>query len=62
MPAREAAFRNLVLNQRAEASSPFIMSAQWPACAGAPLVLTGRDVFAGLDLSEGRILLNADAG
>jgi phage terminase large subunit-like protein len=65
MPAREAAFRNLVLNQRVEASSPFIMPAQWKACAGAPLDLTGRDVFAGLDLSETRdltalVLIGAD--
>jgi phage terminase large subunit-like protein len=51
MPAREASFRNLVLNQRIEASSPFVMPAQWQACAGAPVDLTGRDVFAGLDLS-----------
>jgi len=41
-----------MLNQRVEASSPFIAAAQWQACAGAPLDLTGRDVFAGLDLSE----------
>ena len=52
MPSRAAAYRRLVLNQRIEASSPFIMPAQWQACAGAPLDLTGRDVFAGLDLSE----------
>src|SRR5215471_1761978 len=37
MPAREAAYRNLVLNQRVEASSPFVTSAQWKACAGEPL-------------------------
>ena len=52
MPSREAAYRRLVLNQRVEASSPFVMPAQWQACAGAPIDLTGRDVFAGLDLSE----------
>jgi phage terminase large subunit-like protein len=52
MPAREAAaFRRLVLNMRGEASSPFAMPAQWQACAGAPMDLKGRDVFAGLDLS-----------
>src|SRR5215831_5595116 len=45
MPAREAAYRNLVLNQRVEASSPFIAAQAWQACAGAPLDLTGRDVF-----------------
>jgi phage terminase large subunit-like protein len=51
MPAREAAFRRLVLNQRIEASSPFITPQQWSACSGQPLDLRGRDVFAGLDLS-----------
>ena len=35
MPAREAAFRNLVLNQRVEAEDPFLAAAQWKACAGA---------------------------
>src|SRR5215831_7527563 len=65
MPAREAAYRNLVLNQRVEASSPFIMPQQWQACAGAPLDLTGRDVFAGLDLSATQdltalVLIGAD--
>jgi phage terminase large subunit-like protein len=52
MPAREA----LVLNQRVEASSPFVTPVQWKACAGEPLDLRGRDVFAGLDLSETRDL------
>jgi len=56
MPAREAAYRNLVLNQRVEASSPFVTPQQWKACAGEPLDLRGRDVFAGLDLSETRDL------
>src|SRR5262249_56651466 len=56
MAAREAAYRNLVLNQRVEASSPFVTPAQWKACAGEPLDLRGRDIFAGLDLSETRDL------
>ena len=56
MPALEAAYRNLILNQRIEASSPFVTPAQWKACAGEPLDLRGRDVFAGLDLSETRDL------
>jgi phage terminase large subunit-like protein len=51
MPAREAAFRNAVLNQRVEASSPFVMPAAWSACGGQPQDLRGRDVFGGLDLS-----------
>jgi len=56
MPSREAAYRNLILNQRIEASSPFVTPAQWRACNGQPLDLRGRDVFAGLDLSETRDL------
>jgi phage terminase large subunit-like protein len=52
MPAREAAFRNLVLNQRVEAEEPFLAAAQWTACAGAPADLEGREVYGGLDLSE----------
>jgi phage terminase large subunit-like protein len=56
MPSREAAYRRLVLNQRVEASSPFVMPAAWKACSGASVDLRGRDVFAGLDLSETRDL------
>jgi len=41
---------------RSEASSPFVTPQQWKACAGEPLDLRGRDVFAGLDLSETRDL------
>ena len=56
MPAREPAYRNLILNMRVEASAPFVTPALWQACSGAPLDLTGRDVVAGLDLSETRDL------
>lgn len=52
MPAREAQYRNLVLNQRVEISSPFISPAAWKACDGIPMDLADRDVVAGLDLSE----------
>lgn len=52
MPAREAAYRNLVLNQRVNASTPFITRSVWEACAGE----VDREAFAGsawigLDLS-----------
>ena len=57
MPAREAAFRNLVLNQRVEAEEPFLAAAQWSACSGAPADLEGREVYGGLDLSASAILL-----
>lgn len=52
MPARESSYRNLVLNQRVEAQSPFVSRLIWRENgreASAPL--DGRDVFAGLDLS-----------
>ena len=52
MPAREAEYRNLVLNQRVESSAPFLAPAVWSACGGEPIDITGRSVFAGLDLSE----------
>jgi phage terminase large subunit-like protein len=52
MPARENEYRNLILNQRVEASAPFLTPAIWVACGGEPLDITGRSVFAGLDLSE----------
>jgi phage terminase large subunit-like protein len=52
MPAREAEFRNLVLNQRVEASAPFVSPSVWAACGGQPIDIEGRAVFAGLDLSS----------
>ena len=52
MPARENEYRNLVLNQRVETSTPFLAPAVWKACGDEPLDLTGLSVFAGLDLSE----------
>jgi phage terminase large subunit-like protein len=51
MPAREASYRNLILNQRVEASAPFVTRSRWMACAAEPKPLTG-DVYAGLDLSS----------
>jgi phage terminase large subunit-like protein len=53
MPAREAAYRNLVLNQRVNMHSPFIARAVWESCGKAidEDVFLGRPVYAGLDLS-----------
>jgi phage terminase large subunit-like protein len=53
MPAREAEYRNLVLNQRVEASNPFIFASVWAECGG-PVVddFRGKPVYAGLDLSS----------
>lgn len=53
MPSREAEYRNLVLNQRVEASSPFVSRSLWQSCGG-PVVedFEGLAVYGGLDLSE----------
>lgn len=50
MPSREAAFRNLVLNQRVEASAPFVTKSVWSQSGDAP-DFKGV-VYGGLDLSE----------
>ena len=52
MPARLSSFKNLVLNQRVETTSPFIDQAAWQACGDEPCDITGLSVFGGLDLSE----------
>ncbi len=53
MPSMEASFRNLILNQRIDQTSPLIPRAVWVACGGEPDrdVLHDSPVFAGLDLS-----------
>ena len=51
MPSREAEYRNLVLNQRVEASSPFVSKTVWESCAGKVKSLNGVPVYGGLDLS-----------
>lgn len=52
MPSRESEYRNLVLNQRVEASSPFVSRSVWMAC-GDPVAEFDRSVplYGGLDLS-----------
>jgi len=52
LPSREPAYRNLILNQRVEARSPFISRSIWQESGGAPNSLKGQAVFAGLDLSS----------
>ncbi len=52
MPSREAEYRNLILNQRVEANSPFVSASVWDACKTEPLPLDGLPVYAGLDLSS----------
>jgi phage terminase large subunit-like protein len=52
MPAREAQYRNLILNQRVEALSPFISRSLWATCGAQPKSLAGVQCYAGLDLSS----------
>lgn len=50
MPSREAEYRNLILNQRVEASNPFVTQSIWKDNEGRGEL--GHQVFGGLDLSE----------
>jgi phage terminase large subunit-like protein len=52
MPAREAEYRNLILNQRIDVSTPFISPTVWKACGSPVGSLEGVPVYGGLDLSE----------
>jgi phage terminase large subunit-like protein len=52
MPARESQYRNLVLNQRVEASSPFVSRSLWQSCGAEPAEFDeDLAIYAGLDLS-----------
>lgn len=51
MPTYENTFRWLFLNQRIEASTPFVSRSVWQANGAEPLPLAGHPVYAGLDLS-----------
>ena len=51
MPSREPEYRNLILNQRVEASSPFISRSLWQSCAAPVKPIDGVPVYSGLDLS-----------
>ncbi len=52
MPANEPAVRNLILNQRVEAESPFIPRSVWEANGDSPGDKPEGKVWAGLDLSS----------
>jgi len=51
LPSAENSYRWLFLNQRIEASSPFISRAVWQACGAEVLPIHDVPVYAGLDLS-----------
>lgn len=52
MPARESQYRNLVLNQRVEANSPFVSRSLWQSCGDEPAEFDeDTAIYAGLDLS-----------
>ena len=52
MPANEPEFRNLILNQRVEASAPFVSQSVWKANGGEVGDIAGKRVWGGLDLSS----------
>lgn len=59
MPSREASFRNLILNQRVDATQQFMSAVVWKGCGGSVPdldALRGRPCYAGLDLSSSRDL------
>ena len=54
VPAEEPAFRNLYLNQRIEAESPYVSSAVWESCAGEVRDNDSTIWYGGLDLAMKR--------
>lgn len=60
MPAAEAEFRNLELNQRVEVENPFVPRSVWDANNAPPTPIDGRRVFGGLDLSSVRDLTSLE--
>lgn len=58
LPAREAAFRNLYLNQPIDPDTRFVAAADWRGCTGVvdAEALRGRPCWGGLDLSSTRDL------
>jgi phage terminase large subunit-like protein len=69
MPAAETSFRNLILNQRCDATAQFLSMATWKRgelLSQEPEALAGRPCYAGLDLGSVRdltalVLVFADA-
>lgn len=53
LPSKENSFRWLFLNQRIDASAPFVSKSVWQGCGGAVVPsFEGLPVFGGLDLSS----------
>jgi phage terminase large subunit-like protein len=52
MPANEPEFRNLILNQRVEAVSPFVSGSVWQENGAECGPIDGKKVWGGLDLSS----------
>lgn len=52
LPAQEASYRNLILNQRIEARSPFVTHSVWKENGAVPQEYEGQPVYGGLDLSS----------
>jgi len=52
MPANEPTFRNLILNQRVEAQSPFVSRTVWQENGTSPEPMARKKVWGGLDLSS----------
>lgn len=52
MPSAEASFRNLVLNQRVNTTSPFISKSVWELNGNPPEHVEGMTYYGGLDLSS----------
>lgn len=52
LPSMEAGYRNLILNQRVEAKTPFVTRAVWQESGEEPGDMDGKPVYGGLDLSS----------
>jgi phage terminase large subunit-like protein len=52
LPAQEASYRNLILNQRIEARSPFVTHSVWKENGAIPADMEGMGIYCGLDLSS----------
>lgn len=59
MPSKESMVRNLILNQRTAAVSPFVSKSVWEACGAEPSEMSGLVLRCGLDLSEKTDLTSA---